>query len=125
MRLLNDGKIDALRRNANSEKMVLKNSGFYEIDKEREGEHIDQAMVKSVLDIYMEIGENSTKYYAKDFEESMIKATAMFYSHKALNWIESESYENYMLKVVQHELLNVHAGILAEKKHLQVHEAAA
>ncbi|XP_022842398.1 cullin-1-like isoform X2 [Olea europaea var. sylvestris] len=38
------------------------------IDKERKGEQIDQAMVKSVLDIYLEIGENSMKYYAKDFE---------------------------------------------------------
>ncbi|CAI9779763.1 unnamed protein product [Fraxinus pennsylvanica] len=114
------------------------------IDKERKGEQIDQAMVKSVLDIYLEIGENSTKYYAKDFEESMIKDTTTFYSQNALNWIETESYENYMVKVeecleqekartssylnyrskfkllevVQHELLNVHAVKLEEKKHI-------
>lgn len=56
-------------------------------------------MVKLVLDIYLEIGENSMKYYAKDFEESMIKDTTTFYSQKALNWIETESYENYMVKV--------------------------
>ncbi|KAI8566077.1 hypothetical protein RHMOL_Rhmol02G0011600 [Rhododendron molle] len=48
---------------------------FYElIDREREGEQIDQALVKSVLDIYVEIGEGSTKeYYGKDFEEAMLK----------------------------------------------------
>lgn len=119
------------------------------IDKEREGEQIDQTFVKEVLDIYVEIGEGSWKYYEKDFEEAMVNATAEFYSKKSLDWISTMCCENYMLKVeeclkqeesratsylryrtrhklfevVKRELLIVHASTLEEKKHLD--EAAA
>ncbi|XP_057485719.1 cullin-1-like isoform X2 [Actinidia eriantha] len=69
------------------------------IHREREGEPIDQALVKNVLDIYVEIGEGSMKYYVKDFEEAMLIDTTSFYSHKASIWIASESYKDYMVKV--------------------------
>ncbi|XP_070024395.1 cullin-1 isoform X2 [Nicotiana sylvestris] len=51
------------------------------IDKEREGEQIDQALVKNVLNIYVEMDEDSMKYYAKDFEESMLNDTTIFYAN--------------------------------------------
>ncbi|XP_006342835.2 cullin-1-like [Solanum tuberosum] len=112
------------------------------INREREGEQIDQALAKNILDIYVEIGGNTMKYYEKDFEESMLKDTAVFYSKKASDWIASKSYEEYMLKaeeclkdeerrvqsylkdrskhklleVVEYELLTVHASKLEEKK---------
>ncbi|CAN4091348.1 unnamed protein product [Withania somnifera] len=118
------------------------------IDREREGENIDQALVKNVLDIYVEMGGDSMKYYLKDFEESMLKDTAVFYSMKASDWMSSKSYEDYMLKVeeclkqeegrvqsylrdrskhkllevVEYELLTVHASKLKEKK--QINPAA-
>ena len=47
----------------------------------------------------MEMGEESMKYYERDFEEAMLKSTASFYSGIALNWITNYSYEDYMLKV--------------------------
>lgn len=82
------------------------------------------------------------KNFEKDIEEAMVEASASFYSGKALGWITTMSYENYMLKVeqclemeksrvseylkftnknkvlevVQHELLNVHARELEEKR---------
>ncbi|KAI3461255.1 hypothetical protein Pfo_017918 [Paulownia fortunei] len=46
------------------------------INREREGEQIDQAIVREALDIYVEIGDGSWKYY-----------------------ITNKSYEDYMLKV--------------------------
>lgn len=52
-----------------------------QIDKEREGEQIDQALVKNVLNIYVEMDEDSMKYYAKDFEESMLNDTTIFYAN--------------------------------------------
>ncbi|THG09016.1 hypothetical protein TEA_026921 [Camellia sinensis var. sinensis] len=70
------------------------------VDQEREGEEIDQALVKNVLDIYTEMGEGSMKYYQKDFDEAMLADTAAIYSPKASIWITSESYKDYMLKVV-------------------------
>ncbi|XP_049347673.1 cullin-1-like isoform X2 [Solanum verrucosum] len=120
---------------------------FYElINREREGEQIDQALVKNILDIYVEIGGDTMKYYEKDFEESMLKDTAVFYSKKASDWIASKSYEEYMLKVeeclkdeerrvqsylkdiskhkllevVEYEFLTVHASKLEEKKQINL-----
>lgn len=119
------------------------------INREREGEEIDQALMKNVLDIYVEMGGDSMKYYAKDFEEMMLKDTAAFYSKKASDWIASKSYEDYitkvnqclkdeeervqsylsyaskhkLLEVVEYELLTVHASKLEEKK--QTNLAAA
>lgn len=116
------------------------------INREREGEQIDQALAKNILDIYVEIGGDTMKYYEKDFEESMLKDTAVFYSKKASDWIASKSYEEYMLKaeeclkdeerrvqsymkdrskhklleVVEYELLTVHASKLEEKKQINL-----
>ncbi|XP_058203226.1 cullin-1-like isoform X2 [Rhododendron vialii] len=120
------------------------------IEREREGVQIDQALVKNVLDIYVEIGEGSMTYYAKDFEEAMLKDTASFYSKKATIWNASLSYKDYVLKVeecimkeedrvscylqsrsrqkllevVEHELRSVHATKLVEKKQLESEAAS-
>ncbi|KAF7151826.1 hypothetical protein RHSIM_Rhsim02G0010000 [Rhododendron simsii] len=103
---------------------------------------LTKALVKNILDIHVEFGEGSMKYYAKDFEEAMLKDTASFYSKKASIWIASLSYRDYMrkveecikqerdrgsnylqsrsrhelLEVVEHELLSVYSTKLEEKK---------
>ncbi|XP_010241922.1 PREDICTED: putative cullin-like protein 2 [Nelumbo nucifera] len=68
------------------------------IDQERKGGNINQALLKDVLDIYVEMGMDSMKYY-EDFEVDMLKATAEYYSTKASQWIAINSYNDYMLKV--------------------------
>ncbi|XP_060668535.1 cullin-1 isoform X1 [Ziziphus jujuba] len=114
-----------------------------QIDREREGEQIHQVIVKNVVAIYTEIGKDLMNY-TRDFEDDLAKHTAAFYSQKASNWITSEPYKEYMLKVedclkherdrisyylpaglqkkllevVQHELLSVYASELQEKKQL-------
>ncbi|GKU86769.1 hypothetical protein SLEP1_g1249 [Rubroshorea leprosula] len=66
------------------------------IDKEREGEGIDRALLKNVLDIFVEIG---MEYYENDFEEHILIATGQYYSRKATSWILEDSYPDYcMLK---------------------------
>ncbi|KAL0418352.1 UNVERIFIED_CONTAM: Cullin-1 [Sesamum radiatum] len=120
------------------------------IDREREGEDINKGIVREAIDIYVEIGDGSRKYYVQDFEGAMMTATTAFYSRKALDWITNQTYQDYMLKVeeclnqekgrvsdylkfrskynvleiVEHELLVVHASKLEEKKK-HVQEAAA
>ncbi|GFQ05239.1 cullin-1 [Phtheirospermum japonicum] len=111
------------------------------INREREGEQIDRAFLKEILEIYEVIGKDSSKYYREDIEKAIVEATCTFYSRKALNWIANLSYEDYMLKVeecsqqeknrisdylkglwskdklleaVHHELLNVQASKLEE-----------
>lgn len=113
------------------------------IDQEREGEQIDRALLKNVLDIFVEIGLGSMDCYENDFEEAMLNDTAAYYSRKASNWILEDSCPDYMLKAedclkrekdrvahylhsssepkllekVQHELLAVYASQLLEKEH--------
>ena len=69
-----------------------------QIDQEREGEQIDRALLKNVLDIYVEIGMGQMDQYESDFEEAMLKDTAEYYSRKASNWILEDSCPDYMLK---------------------------
>ncbi|WMV10144.1 hypothetical protein MTR67_003529 [Solanum verrucosum] len=117
------------------------------IDQEREGEQIDRALLKNVLDIFVEIGMGSMDKYENDFEDAMLKDTAAYYSCKASNWILEDSYPDYMLKAekclkrekdrvshylhsssvtkllekVLHELLAVYATQPLEKLHSGCH----
>ncbi|XVE73270.1 hypothetical protein DITRI_Ditri11bG0103800 [Diplodiscus trichospermus] len=112
------------------------------IDKEREGEQIDRALLKNVLDIFVEIGMGQMDRYEEDFEADMLEDTGAYYSRKASSWIEEDSCPDYMLKAkclkkerdrvshylhsssetklsekVQHELLVAYANRLLEKEH--------
>ncbi|KAH9764294.1 Cullin-1 [Citrus sinensis] len=69
---------DALKHKAKDVVITL-------IDREREGEEIDRALLKNVLDIF-------------DFEEHMLRDTGNYYSCKASNWIISDSCPDYMIK---------------------------
>ncbi|XP_060668646.1 cullin-1 [Ziziphus jujuba] len=117
------------------------------IHQEREGEQIDRALLKNVLDIFVEVGMGQMDHYQNDFEEAMLKDTAAYYSRKASNWILEYSCPDYMLKAeeclrrekdrvahylhsssepkllekVQHELLSVYATQLLEKEHSGCH----
>ncbi|CAD5174261.1 unnamed protein product [Musa acuminata subsp. malaccensis] len=117
------------------------------IDQEREGEQIDRALLKNVLDIFVEIGLGNMECYENDFEADLLKDTAAYYSRKASNWILEDSCPDYMLKAeeclkrekdrvahylhssseqkllekVQHELLFAYASQLLEKEHSGCH----
>lgn len=71
---------------------------FYQIDKEREGEQIDRALLKNVLGIYVEIGMGQMDYYEEHFEAHMLLDTGAYYSRKASNWILEDSCPDYMIK---------------------------
>ncbi|CAA0817482.1 Cullin-1 [Striga hermonthica] len=68
------------------------------INKEREGERIDRALMKEILDIYAEISEGSSRNYGEDIEKAIIEATSAFYSRSALNWTTIMSKEEYTRK---------------------------
>uniref|UniRef100_A0A3Q7EZL6 Cullin-1 n=1 Tax=Solanum lycopersicum TaxID=4081 RepID=A0A3Q7EZL6_SOLLC len=117
------------------------------IDQEREGEKIDRALLKNVLNIYVKLGMGLMDFYENSFEAAMLKDTSAYYSRKASNWIIKDSCPDYMLKAekclkqekdrvshylhsssetellqkVQHELLSVYATQLLEKEHSGFH----
>ncbi|XP_021295984.1 cullin-1-like [Herrania umbratica] len=68
------------------------------IDKEREGEQVDRALLKNVLHVFVEIGMGQMDRYEEDFEAHMLQDTSAYYSRKASNWILEDSCPDYMLK---------------------------
>lgn len=68
------------------------------IEKEREGDQIDRALLKNVLDIFIEVGMNTMEAYEADFEAALLIETAEFYKRKAAAWIQEDSCPDYMLK---------------------------
>lgn len=117
------------------------------IDREREGEQIDRALLKNVLGIFVEIGMGNMDAYENDFESAMLDDTASYYSRKAASWILEDSCPDYMLKAeeclkrekervshylhsssetkllekVQNELLSQYESQLLEKEHSGCH----
>jgi len=117
------------------------------IDREREGEQIDRALLKNVLGIFVEIGMGNMDAYENDFESAMLEDTASYYSRKAASWILEDSCPDYMLKAeeclkrekervahylhssseqkllekVQNELLSQYESQLLEKEHSGCH----
>ncbi|BFG31334.1 hypothetical protein CerSpe_176080 [Prunus speciosa] len=113
------------------------------IDEERKGGEIDRALLKNVIDIFVEIGVGQMDAYEKDFEGYMLNDTRDYYSRRASRWMLEDSYTSYMLKaeaclrrerdivshylhprseqklvaIVEHELLVFYKTQLTEKKH--------
>ncbi|TYI14706.1 hypothetical protein ES332_A08G138700v1 [Gossypium tomentosum] len=54
------------------------------IDKEREGEQIDRALLKNALDIFVEMGGGQMNRYQDDFEAPFLQETSNYFSRKAL-----------------------------------------
>ncbi|KVH94453.1 Cullin, N-terminal [Cynara cardunculus var. scolymus] len=69
------------------------------INRERGGQRVDRALLKNVIDIFVEIGMGDMKYYVNDFEKDMLAASAAYYSREASIWIAEEySFPKYMVK---------------------------
>ncbi|XP_027120828.2 cullin-1-like [Coffea arabica] len=113
------------------------------IDKEREGEQIDRALVKDVVNVFVELGNGKIDLYENDFEAEMLNNTALYYHQKASTWISEASSTDYLLRAeeslkqekdrvyhylhlssekkllerVQHELLTAYATQPPDQKH--------
>ncbi|PHU13460.1 Myosin-14 [Capsicum chinense] len=57
------------------------------IEKDREGEQIDRALLENVVDIFVGVGSRGMECYVNDFEDDMLRDTAAYYSRKASSWI--------------------------------------
>jgi len=68
------------------------------IDKERDGEQIDRALVKNALGIFVEMGMGGMETYETDFETFLLTNTASHYARKASVWIEENSCPEYLIK---------------------------
>jgi len=70
------------------------------IRRERECEQVDKHLIKSVVEIFVEMGSSraSLETYATDFEEMLLSTTADYYSRESAKWAEKDSFPEYMRK---------------------------
>ena len=68
------------------------------IEKEREKEKIDRALLKNVVDVFVEVGMKELEYYQHNFEAAIVEDTGKYYSRKASSWIMEDSCPDYMVK---------------------------
>jgi cullin 1 len=68
------------------------------VERERDGEQIDRALVKDVLGIFVEMGMGGMEAYESDFEAKLLERTAAHYRRKAAEWIEEDSCPEYLVK---------------------------
>ena len=68
------------------------------IEKERDGEKVDRALIKNVIAIFVEMGLGTMSAYETDFEKDLLSHTAAFYGRKATQWIAEDSCPAYLIK---------------------------
>ncbi|KAI3977418.1 hypothetical protein MKX01_000331 [Papaver californicum] len=119
-------------------KVRVKDAVISLINQERDGEEIDQILLKNVLQIFVDLGNMDAtqimEYYANDFETAFLNDTSDYYTRKASNWTQEEyaikaeeclqrekdrvshylhsSTEEKLLKIVQ-DVLNTTAQTIA------------
>lgn len=70
------------------------------INNEREGGIIDKSLVKSIVELYEEMGMETLDCYNIDLEEPLLDSTREFYSKKREDWI-NDSTPDYLVKAEQ------------------------
>ncbi|CAE7286614.1 CUL1 [Symbiodinium pilosum] len=68
------------------------------INQERQGEHIDQDLVKGVIEIFIDLGLNSSNLYNTEFEEAFLPATSSYFVRQASGWLSEDSFPEYLRK---------------------------
>ena len=73
-----------------------------QIKQDRNGDHVDKSLLKSILDIFVEIDDGETNLYKEDFEVDLLEDAKDYYACKAESWFEEEQNqveEDYISKV--------------------------
>ena len=68
------------------------------INDEREGKIIDTTLVKSIVELYENMGMGSLDAYNADLEEPLLSATREYYAKKRQEWIDTDSTPDYVKK---------------------------
>mmetsp|Transcript_7768 Transcript_7768/g.13788 ORF Transcript_7768/g.13788 Transcript_7768/m.13788 type:complete len:751 (+) Transcript_7768:81-2333(+) len=68
------------------------------INLERQGEHIDQDLVKGVVEIFIDLGLGQLNLYNTEFEEAFLPATSDYFVRQSSGWISEDSFPEYLRK---------------------------
>lgn len=66
--------------------------------REREGEHVDRAMLKSAVEVFIVMGQGKMVLYETDFETAFLKDTTDYYRRLSHSWIQRDSAPEYLTK---------------------------
>mmetsp|Transcript_9553 Transcript_9553/g.32570 ORF Transcript_9553/g.32570 Transcript_9553/m.32570 type:complete len:734 (+) Transcript_9553:62-2263(+) len=118
----------------------LKSILLEDIQRERQGELIDRALVRDVLSMLVDLGIDGTSVYEEEFEAGFLEASRNFYRRESVDFLSHNTCPDYMRKaearlaeeqervdrylsptseaklkqVVEHELITAHARTLVE-----------
>jgi len=68
------------------------------IERERDGEQVDHALLKSIVNIYVEMGMGENKVYAEDLETAFLTNTSDFYCRVSAKWAAENSFPEFMVQ---------------------------
>jgi cullin 3 len=72
---------------------------FERIQRERQGEAIDQSLVKSLIRMFSELESKEHNIYNEFFEKPFLETTTQFYRYESLQFIHRNTCSDYMKKV--------------------------
>mmetsp|Transcript_13363 Transcript_13363/g.25225 ORF Transcript_13363/g.25225 Transcript_13363/m.25225 type:complete len:754 (-) Transcript_13363:141-2402(-) len=68
------------------------------INQERQGEHIDQDLVKGVIEMFIDLGIGNLTVYTSEFEEAFLPASSDYFVRQAAGWLTDDSFPEYLRK---------------------------
>jgi cullin 1 len=68
------------------------------VNQERQGEHIDQDLVKGVMDMFIDLGLGNLNVYTTEFEEALLPASSDYFVRLAAGWLTEDSFPEYLEK---------------------------
>jgi len=79
-------------------KKDTRNALLHVIDQERQGEHIDQDLVKGIIDMFIDLGVGNLNVYTSEFEEALLPASSDYFVRQASGWLLEDSFPEYLRK---------------------------
>ena len=71
------------------------------INAEREGHVVPEDVLKTVVDMYIELGVKTLNVYTTSLEDALLPATAAFYAGQSRVWLETLDLPAYLIKAEQ------------------------
>jgi len=68
------------------------------INLERQGEHIDQDLVKGIIEMFIDLGLGNPNVYNTEFEEAFLPAASDYFVRQASGWLSEDSFPEYLRK---------------------------
>jgi cullin 1 len=69
-----------------------------EINSERQGDQIDQDLVKGIIEMFIDLGIGNLNVYTTEFEECLLSASSDYWVRQSTGWLQEDSFPEYLRK---------------------------